>query len=152
MSVDLLPAPWNVDRPHSEALAQIESQRAPDVVHRPQLAKVYELPTRGGVERLLGRRRERNVVDRLLEQLRDGRSGVLVLRGEPGVGKTALLQYAANSASALRVVRAVGVESEMELAFAALHQLCSPMFDRLDRLPSPQRDALAITFGLRAGA
>src|SRR4051812_26831979 len=130
----------------------LESQRAPDIVHRPQLAKVYDLPTRGGVESLLGRRRERNVVDRLLEQVHGGRSGVLVLRGEPGVGKTALLQYAADSASALRVVRAVGVESEMELAFAALHQLCSPMFDRLDQLPSPQRDALATTFGLRAGA
>ena len=75
-----------------------------------------------------------------------------MLHGEPGIGKTALLQYAAEPASALSVVRAVGVESEMELAFAALHQLCAPMFDRLDQLPSPQRDALAITFGLRAGA
>src|SRR3954452_11478454 len=130
----------------------LESQRAPDIVHRPQLAKMYDLPTRGGVESLLGRRRERNVVDRLLEQVHGGRSGVLVLRGEPGVGKTALLQYAADSASALRVVRAVGVESEMELAFAALHQLCSPMLHRLDQLTSPQRDALATTFGLRAGA
>ena len=60
-----------------------------------------------------------------------------MLRGEAGVGKTALLQYAAESASALSVVRAAGVESEMELPFAGLHQLCAPMFDRLDRLPSP---------------
>jgi DNA-binding CsgD family transcriptional regulator len=74
-----------------------------------------------------------------------------VVRGEPGVGKTALLEYAINAASDLRVVRAVGVESEMELAFAALHQVCAAMLDRLDRLPVPQRDALAITFGFSAG-
>jgi len=74
-----------------------------------------------------------------------------VVRGEPGVGKTALLQYAIDSASELRVVRAVGVESEMELAFAGLQQLCAPLLDRLERLPGPQRDALATAFGLRAG-
>jgi DNA-binding CsgD family transcriptional regulator len=77
---------------------------------------------------------------------------VLVLRGEPGVGKTALLRYAMDSAPDLRVVRAVGVESEMELAFAALHQLCGTMLDRLEPLPDPQRDALGTAFGLRAGA
>ena len=152
MSVDLLPARCDVDRLDSATLARIERPRAPDVVQGPSLAKVDELPSRHGGEKLLGRRCERNAVDHLLEQVRGRRSGVLVLRGEPGVGKTALLQYAAESASALRVVRAMGVESEMELAFAALHQLCSPMFDRLDQLPSPQRDALATTFGLRAGA
>ena len=152
MSVDLLPARRNVDRLDSATLARIERPRAPDVGQGWPLAKVDELPTRRGVEKLLGRRRERNLVDHLLEQVRGRRSGVLVLHGEPGIGKTALLQYAADSASALSVVRAVGVESEMELAFAALHQLCAPMFGRLDQLPSPQRDALAITFGLRAGA
>src|SRR4051794_41258568 len=73
------------------------------------------------------------------------------MRGEPGVGKTALLRYAIDSAAELRVVRAVGVESEMELAFAGLQQLCAPMLGRLDRLPPPQRDALATAFGLRAG-
>ena len=73
------------------------------------------------------------------------------MEGEAGVGKTALLEYAIGSASDLSVVRAVGVESEMELAFAALHQLCAPVLDRLDRLPAPQRDALMTTFGLRAG-
>ena len=83
------------------------------------------------------------VLDRLLEGARAGRSGVLVMRGEAGVGKTALLDYAVASASDLRVLRAVGVESEMELAFAALHQLCAPLLDRLERLPGPQRDALA---------
>jgi hypothetical protein len=74
-----------------------------------------------------------------------------VVRGEAGVGKTALLQYAIDEASQLRVVRAVGIESEMELAFAGLQQLCAPMLDRLERLPGPQRDALATAFGLRAG-
>ena len=87
----------------------------------------------------------------MLEGSRAGRSGVLVVRGEPGAGKSALLQYAIESASNFRVLRAVGVESEMELPFAALHQLSGPLFDRLDSLPGPQRDALAITFGLRQG-
>ena len=101
---------------------------------------------------LRGRRSECEVLDRLLEAVRGGRSGALAVRGEAGVGKTALLEYAIESASDLRVVRAVGVESEMELAFAALHQLCAPMLDRIDRLPGPQHDALGIAFGLRAGA
>jgi DNA-binding CsgD family transcriptional regulator len=100
---------------------------------------------------LRGRRDESAVLDELLEAARHGRSGALVVRGEPGVGKTALLEYAIDAASDLRVVRAVGVESEMELAFAAVHHLCAPMLDRLDRLPGPQRDALATTFGLSAG-
>ncbi len=100
---------------------------------------------------LRGRRDECAVLDRLLGQARAGRSGALVLEGEAGVGKTALLDYAIASASDLTVLRAVGVESEMELAFAALHQLCAPALDRLERLPVPQRDALLTTFGLRAG-
>jgi DNA-binding CsgD family transcriptional regulator len=91
------------------------------------------------------------VLDRLLDGARAGRSGALVVEGEAGVGKTALLDYAIGSASDLRVLGAVGVESEMELAFAALHQLCAPVLDRLERLPLPQRDALLTTFGLRAG-
>jgi DNA-binding CsgD family transcriptional regulator len=100
---------------------------------------------------LRGRLTERATLDRLLDALRGGESGVLVVRGEPGVGKSALLEYAVGSASGIRVARAAGVESEMELAFAALHQLCAPMLDRLDRLPNPQRDALATAFGSRAG-
>src|SRR3954451_12035516 len=100
---------------------------------------------------LRGRRDECAVLDRLLEGARAGRSGVLVLEGGAGVGKTALLEYAIGSAADLRVLRAVGVESEVELAFAALHQLCAPLLDGLDRLPGPQRDALTITFGLDAG-
>src|SRR6202022_1518686 len=76
----------------------------------------------------------------------------LMLRGEAGVGKTALLEYATASASALRVIRVAGMESEMELAFAGLHQLCAPMLNRLERVPGPQRGALETTFGLSAGA
>ena len=74
-----------------------------------------------------------------------------MVRGEPGVGKTALLDYLAGQAPGCRVARAVGVQSEMELAFAGLHQLCAPMLDRLERLPVPQRDALRTAFGLSAG-
>src|SRR6266536_3344377 len=100
---------------------------------------------------LRGRRRECEVLDGLLERVRGGRSGVLVVRGEAGVGKTALLDYAVESALDLKVLRAVGVESEMELAFAALHQVCGPMLDRLEGLPGPQRAALGTAFGLQAG-
>ena len=77
---------------------------------------------------------------------------MLVLRGEPGIGKTALLEYVAERASGWRIVRVAGVDSEMELAFAGLHQLCAPMLDGLDRLPGPQRDALRVAFGLQDGA
>jgi DNA-binding CsgD family transcriptional regulator len=100
---------------------------------------------------LRGRDDERAVLDRLLEEARAGRSGVLVLRGEAGVGKTALLEYAIESASDVILVRAGGVESEMELAYAALHQLFAPLLDRVDRIPAPQRQALETTFGLREG-
>src|SRR4051812_49462414 len=100
--------------------------------------------------RLLGRRSECQTIDGLLDAVRGGEGRALVVRGEPGVGKTALLEYAIESASELRVVQAFGVESEMELAFAGLQQLCAPMLDRLERLPAPQHDALATAFGLRA--
>src|ERR1700753_3277396 len=100
---------------------------------------------------LRGRRDECAVLDRLLDGARVGRSGVLVLVGEAGVGKTALLDYAIGSASDLRVLRAVGGESEEERAFGALHQLCAPVLDRIERLPPPQGNALLTTFGLRAG-
>ena len=83
--------------------------------------------------------------------LRAGQSQVLVLRGETGVGKTALLEYLLERASGCCIARTGGVESEMELAFAGLHQLCAPFLDRLERLPGPQRDALATAFNLRAG-
>ena len=100
---------------------------------------------------LFGRRGECAVLVALLEDARAGQSGVVVLRGDAGIGKTALLEYAIGPASDMRVLRAVGVEAEMELPFAALHQLCVPLLDHLDGLPGPQRDALATTFGLSAG-
>ena len=100
---------------------------------------------------LVNRLTERAAVDSLLASARGGMGSALVLRGEPGIGKTALLEYAIESASGFRIARAAGVESEMELAFAALHQLCLPALDRLERLPGPQRDALGVAFGLRAG-
>ena len=80
-----------------------------------------------------------------------GRSRVSVLRGDAGVGKSALLGYLADRVAGWRVARVVGVESEMELAYAGLHQLCAHMLDRLDGLPAPQRDALAVVFGRSAG-
>ena len=101
---------------------------------------------------LLGRLPERAALSQLLDAARAGRSGVLVMRGEPGVGKTALLESAVESAADLRVARVAGVESEMELAFAALQQLCAPMLDKLEGLPDPQRDALGVAFGLNAGS
>lgn len=87
----------------------------------------------------------------MLADLRGGQSRSLVLRGEAGIGKTALLEYLIDSASDLALARAAGVESEMELAYASLHQLCGPMADRLGRLPAPQREALEVAFGLSAG-
>jgi DNA-binding CsgD family transcriptional regulator len=100
---------------------------------------------------LRGRRAECEVLSGLLTQARDGRSAVLVVGGEAGVGKTALLDYLVRSAADLQVLRLAGVESEMELPFAALHQLCGPVLDRRGHLPSPQRDALGTAFGLEAG-
>src|SRR6478735_1159917 len=100
---------------------------------------------------LLGRQSECEALDRLVAGVQDGESRVLVLRGEAGVGKTALLEHLSAGASGCRVARAAGVESEMELPFAGLHGLCAPMLHRLDRLPAPQRDALSIAFGLDAG-
>src|SRR3954447_18656343 len=104
-------------------------------------------PQRG----LLGRRSETDTLDRLLEAVRAGESRALVIRGDPGVGKTALLEYVVENAMGYRVARAAGVQAEMELPFAGLHQLCAPMLDRLDRLPAPQCDALGTAFGLSAG-
>ena len=100
---------------------------------------------------LRGRRAELRVLDDLVAAVRAGESRVLVVRGEPGMGKTALLDHLAEQASGCRVVRAAGVQSEMELAFAGLHQLCAPMLDHLEAIPVPQRDALRIAFGIGAG-
>jgi DNA-binding CsgD family transcriptional regulator len=100
---------------------------------------------------LRGRLDELGFLDRLIDAVRADQSRALVLSGEAGVGKTALLDYVAGHAAGCRVVRAAGVQSEMELAFAGLQQLCKPLLDHLDRLPGPQRDALATAFGLSAG-
>src|SRR5215208_3149041 len=100
---------------------------------------------------LLGRADERELFDRLLENVRAGQSAVLVVRGEAGVGKTALLHYCARQAAGFRVARIAGVESEMELPFAALHQLCAPMLGRLGGLPQPQQVALGVALGLASG-
>ena len=104
---------------------------------------------RGHDGALRGRQSECGVLDRLIASVEAGASRVLVVRGEPGMGKTALLDYTAEQARGCRVVRAVGVQSEMELAFAAVHQLCTPMLNRLERLPEPQRDALRTAFGVQ---
>jgi DNA-binding CsgD family transcriptional regulator/tetratricopeptide (TPR) repeat protein len=101
---------------------------------------------------LLDRDGERDVLERLVAGVRAGQSRVLVLCGDAGVGKTALLRHLAGAAKDCRIARAAGVESEMELAFAGLHALCAPMLDRLGRLPGPQRDALSTAFGLSDGA
>jgi DNA-binding CsgD family transcriptional regulator len=100
---------------------------------------------------LLGRESECGLLDDLASAIRRSESRALVLRGEAGIGKTALLRYLIESATDMSVLRAVGVESEMELTFASLHQLCAPLLDRLERLPLPQRQALETVFGRSAG-
>ncbi len=100
---------------------------------------------------LRGRRDECAALDRLLSRIRVGESSVLVLRGDAGIGKTALLEYVAEHAGGCRVARAAGVQAEIELAFAGLHHLCAPMLDGLPTLPGPQQEALQVAFGLRDG-
>ena len=106
---------------------------------------------RGGAMELIDRDAERDTLDRFVAAIRAGQSQALVVSGEAGVGKTALLDYLAANASGCRVARTAGVQSEMELAFAALHQLCAPMLDSLQRLPAPQRDAVRTAFGMGPG-
>ena len=107
---------------------------------------------RGRAGQLRGRRRECDLLDQHLASVHAGESRVLVVRGEPGVGKTALLDYLVEQASGCRVAQAAGVESEMELVYAGLHQLLTPMLDRLERLPAPQANALRTAFGLSSGS
>jgi DNA-binding CsgD family transcriptional regulator len=99
-----------------------------------------------------GRVRERHQLDRLLDGVRGGASAALVIRGEPGIGKTALLHYALRQASGCRTLQITGIETELELPFAALHQLCGPMLDDLSTLAAPQANAVRVAFGLSAGA
>ena len=115
-------------------------------------------PGGSAVRELLGRREQCAALDRLVADVLAGASRVLVLRGEAGVGKSALLGYVsgriageAGRGGGWGIVSAVGVESEMELAYSGLHQLCTPLLGHLDELPAPQRDALATVFGLSAG-
>lgn len=105
-----------------------------------------------GTGRLAGRDAECEQLRETLAAARGGRSQVLVLRGEAGIGKTVLLDYLAESAPEFQVIRAAGVESDMELAFAGLQQLCAPVADGIDVLPEPQREALAIAFGMSSGS
>jgi len=100
---------------------------------------------------ILDRRRERTAIDRVLDSVREGFSGTLVLRGGAGAGKTTLLEYAADSAAGLRVCTAIGIESQISLEFAALHQLLVPFRSLLPAVPAPRRDAMKIAFGLAAG-
>lgn len=109
------------------------------------------MPTDDIENRLRGRQRERDAVTRLLDRARGANGSVLVLRGEPGIGKTALLDYAAGRASGFRVLRATGVEAEMELPFAGVHQLCLPTLGLVESIPPPQQEALKIAFGLQQG-
>jgi DNA-binding CsgD family transcriptional regulator len=100
---------------------------------------------------LLGRERERGALDRLLDAARGGHGGVLVVRGEPGVGKTALLEYAIEAGREFRIARTSGVQAEMEFPYAAAQQLCFPILHLMEHLPEPQREALDVAFGLRGG-
>src|ERR1700729_2313215 len=101
--------------------------------------------------RLRGRSRERERLGRLLTGIRSGRSGVLVVRGEAGIGKTALLEQLIEQAAGCMVARATGVQADMELPFAGLQQLFGPMLGPLDRLPAPQRKSVEVAFGFRSG-
>jgi hypothetical protein len=105
----------------------------------------------GRATKLTDRESERDVLDRVVDAVRAGESRVLVMHGDPGVGKTVLLDYLVGRANGCRVSRAAGVQSEMELAFAGLHQLCAPMLHCLGRIPAPQREALQTALGLAAG-
>lgn len=109
------------------------------------------VPERGFRSRLLGRAAEAGMLQHLLAEVRAGRSQALVLRGAPGVGKSALLEELAANAAGCRVVRITGVESEVEMPFAGLHQLCAPLLDQMENLPEPQRQALQIVFGVVGG-
>jgi DNA-binding CsgD family transcriptional regulator len=141
------------DPGQSRTFVMADSTATP--LHRPEGISAAVLPGATGLASepvLLGRQSERAAIDGLLRAARDGRGGTLVLRGEPGVGKTALLDYAAGQAPGLLVVRVSVAEAEMKLAFAALHQTLLPLLDRLGVLPGPQRDALRRVLGLEGGA
>jgi hypothetical protein len=105
-----------------------------------------------GPRRLRGRDAECAALERVLADVHQGQSRVLILRGEAGIGKSTLLDHLSDQLEGCRIVRAVGVESELELPYSGLHQICSPLLSELERLPGPQREALETVFGLSAGA
>src|SRR5262249_35079914 len=105
----------------------------------------------GNAPLVADRQAESGTLDRLIEKIRGGASQALVVHGMAGIGKTALLEYLAGHARDCQVIRASGVQTEMELAFATLQQLCVPLQAHVDKLPAQQRDALRIAFGLSAG-
>src|ERR1700732_1537429 len=127
-------------------MAQAVAAR-PDV----QREEVWASPEVHPQGRLIGRSREVERLGSLLTGIRSGRSGVLVVRGEAGIGKTALLEHLIEQASGCIVARATGVQADMELPFAGLQQLFGSMRGSLERLPDPQRDAVEVAFGLRSG-
>ena len=108
-------------------------------------------PFAGRMPKLRGRSDECQLLDSLVSAVRAGESRTLVISGEAGVGKTALLEHLIMQASELTILRAVGVESEVELGFASLHQMCLPLMSQIDRLPDPQRNALEVVFGVSEG-
>ena len=113
---------------------------------------VWASETQHRTRRLVGREQEKRALDGLLDALSLGESRALVIHGDPGMGKSALLGYLADRTSGCRLVSIAGIEAEMEFPFAALHQLSAPMLDQLERLPAPQRQALEITFGMSTGS
>jgi len=141
----------DLDQPGGQVNAHAQPSDRDAVKRRPTSANPGRLRDR--VTSLTDRRTERDMLERLVDTVRAGESAALVVHGDPGVGKTALLDHLAKraSGSGCQVARATGVQSEMELAFAGLHQLCAPMLNRAERLPEPQRDALRTAFGLAAG-
>ena len=105
----------------------------------------------GDVRRFIGRCREQAVLDQVLAAARGGESSVLVVHGDPGVGKTALLEYALGATQDFRAVRTSGVEGEVDLDYAALQVLCSPILEFAERLPGTHQEALGVAFGMRSG-
>ena len=135
------------------AVAQAESLRTGArcrIAFRDVTASGASRPLNRGRD-IADREAELETLDRLLSDVRAGESRALIVHGDPGVGKTALLDYLAQQPSDCRVLRAVAIESEMELAFAGLHQMCGPIMEHSELLPGPQRDALRITFGISEG-